>query len=76
LWARSQRTKSRTSTFAHIQRGKRRVKPESARSAFGSAVPPRTKRSTRSASGQSPSIATPVKPFSAMSRCVIRARSR
>ena len=33
-------------------------------------------RSTRYASGQSASIATAVKPFSSISRCVIRARSR
>jgi hypothetical protein len=57
----------------HIQRGNS-TKLDSACSAEASVPVPRIQRFTRAASGQSPSTTTAVKPCSAISRCVKRAR--
>ena len=74
LYRRSHRQKSTTSSFAHIQVGHRSNAPSAARGSSGASASPRTLRSTRAQSGQSPSTATNAKPSSAISRWVRFAR--
>ncbi len=73
--SRSQERNSTTTVLRHIQTGKRRNPPRAC-SALPSPGKPCAQRFARSASGQSASTTTPLKPCSAISRCVIRARSR